>query len=153
MNPLLTKNSSVHWIVPTIGGTFLGASLMLIFVAYLNYVTDAYADYAASVIAANTVARSAGSAGAPLFTTQMFNALGVGGGGSLIAGVATLLAFIPFIFYRYGHVIRRKSKYALAERNQVEKLDEQTDPTDFMGEDEDTMHPPELSTRDSSLQV
>ncbi|KAH7303878.1 major facilitator superfamily domain-containing protein [Stachybotrys elegans] len=107
--------NSVHWIVPTTGGAFLATSLMLIFVAALNYIIDAYAEYACSVLAANALGRSAGSAAAPLFTTQMFTALGVGGGGSLIGGVATLLAFIPFVFYRYGPTIRRKSKYAAAE--------------------------------------
>ncbi|KAJ4124761.1 hypothetical protein NW765_014289 [Fusarium oxysporum] len=79
-----------------------------------GYITDAYADYAASVIAANIVARCISSAGAPLFTRQMFDALGVGDGGSLIAGVAAPLAVIPFLFYRYGHTIRSRSKYALA---------------------------------------
>jgi hypothetical protein len=43
----------------------------------------------------------------------MFNVMGIGGGGSLIAGVAALLAITPFLFYRYGHIIRSKSKYAL----------------------------------------
>lgn len=42
----------------------------------------------------------------------MFNALGVGGGGSLIGGVALLLAPIPFIFYKYGGPIRERSKFA-----------------------------------------
>jgi DHA1 family multidrug resistance protein-like MFS transporter len=42
----------------------------------------------------------------------MFDALGVGGGGSLIGGVAILLAPIPFIFYRYGEKIRKRSKFA-----------------------------------------
>lgn len=42
----------------------------------------------------------------------MFTALGVGGGGSLIGGVAILLAVIPFAFYRYGEGIRIKSKFS-----------------------------------------
>ena len=42
----------------------------------------------------------------------MFDALGVGGGGSLIGGVAILLAPIPFVFYRYGENIRKRSKFA-----------------------------------------
>ncbi|KAM0342534.1 hypothetical protein ACHAPU_009508 [Fusarium lateritium] len=104
--------NSIHWIVPTIGGTLLSTSLFLIHVACFSYVLDTYAEYAASVMAANMVARCASSAGAPLFTAQMFNALGIGGGGSLIAGVAALLAVTPFLFYRYGHQIRAKSKYA-----------------------------------------
>ncbi|CZT04773.1 related to mfs-multidrug-resistance transporter [Rhynchosporium agropyri] len=104
--------NSVHWIVPTIAGVFLATSILLIFVAYLNYLTDTYLMYAASALAANTVCRSAAGAAAPLFTGQMFTALGVGGGGSLIGGVAILLMPIPFIFYKYGGPIRERSKFA-----------------------------------------
>ncbi|KAK5120946.1 hypothetical protein LTR85_005730 [Meristemomyces frigidus] len=104
--------NSIHWIVPCIAGVFLSTSILLIFVAYLNYLTDSYLMYAASALAANTVARSACGAAAPLFTTYMFDSLGVGGGGSLIGGVACLLAPIPFIFYKYGEGIRKKSKFA-----------------------------------------
>lgn len=68
--------------------------------------------YAASALAANTVARSACGAAAPLFTQYMFDALGIGGGGSLIGGVAVVLAIIPFTFYRYGGAIRERSKFA-----------------------------------------
>ncbi|KAJ6167110.1 hypothetical protein N7470_002557 [Penicillium chermesinum] len=103
---------SIHWIVPTLAGCFLSSSLLLIFVAYLNYLVDVYLMYAASAIAANTIARSACGAAAPLFTNQMFSAMGIGGGGSLIGGVAALLAVIPFLFYKYGKQIRIRSKFA-----------------------------------------
>lgn len=68
-----------------------------------------------TALAANTVVRSAAGAAAPLFTTYMFDSLGVGGGASLIGGVGVLLAPIPFIFYRYGEAIRKKSKFAPTE--------------------------------------
>lgn len=67
--------------------------------------------YAASAIAANTIMRSACGAAAPLFTVQMFHALGVGGGGSLVGGVAVLLSVIPFLFYKYGAAIRARSRF------------------------------------------
>ncbi|CAM1511812.1 Fc.00g093250.m01.CDS01 [Cosmosporella sp. VM-42] len=122
--------NSVHWIVPTIAGTFLATSLMLIFVAYLSYLVDVYLMYAASAIAANTIARSACGAAAPLFTNQMFSALGVGGGASLIGGVATLLAVIPFAFYKYGKAIRIRSKFAPTPvRTAQREKDEERDPT------------------------
>lgn len=104
--------NSIHWIVPTIAGVFLSTSILLIFVAYLNYITDTYLMYASSALAANTICRSAAGAAAPLFTQQMFDALGVGWGGSLIGFVAIALAPIPFVFYRYGGKIREKSKFA-----------------------------------------
>ena len=71
--------------------------------------------YAASALAANTICRSAAGSAAPLFTDFMFEAMGVGGAGSLIAGVACLLAPIPFIFYSYGEPIRKRSKFAPTE--------------------------------------
>ncbi|KAI1770750.1 MFS general substrate transporter [Hypoxylon cercidicola] len=102
----------IHWAVPTVAGVFLATSLMLIFVGYLNYLVDTYLMYAASAIAVNTVCRSACGAAAPLFTNYMFEALGIGGGGSLIGGVGAVLAVIPFAFYKYGEGIRIRSKFA-----------------------------------------
>jgi len=104
--------NSIHWFVPTLAGTLLSTSIMLIFVSYLNYLTDTYLTYTASAMAANTICRSAAGAAAPLFTQRMFDALGVGGGGSLIGGVAVLLSPIPFIFYKYGEPIRKRSRFA-----------------------------------------
>lgn len=84
--------------------------------------------YAASAIAANTIARSACGAAAPLFTSQMFAALGVGGGGSLIGGVAALLAVVPFLFYRFGKQIRTKSKFAPTSPARQQKSDVESNP-------------------------
>ncbi|KAI1098396.1 MFS general substrate transporter [Jackrogersella minutella] len=120
--------SWIHWIVPTIAGVFLATSLMLIFVAYLNYLVDSYLTYAASAIAVNTVCRSACGAAAPLFTNYMFDALGIGGGGSLIGGVATVLAVIPFAFYKHGESIRKRSRFAPAGNRQPNN-DEEEQPT------------------------
>lgn len=106
---------SIPWIVPTLAGTLLATSILLVFSGFINYLIDSYLMYAASAVAANTVTRSACAAASPLFTQYMFDALGVGGGGSLIGGVGVLLAPIPFIFYKYGPSIRRRSRFASAE--------------------------------------
>lgn len=104
--------NSIHWAVPTVAGMFLSTSILLIFVSFINYLLDSYLAFAASAVAANTVVRSACAAAEPLFTQYMFDALGVSGGGSLIGGVAVLLAPIPFVFYRYGKSIRERSNFA-----------------------------------------
>lgn len=104
--------NSVPWIVPTLAGVFLAISISLIFVGFLNYLGDSYLMYAASANAANTVCRSALAAASPLFVDQMFHAMGVGGAGTLIASVGVLLAPIPFIFWKYGEAIRKRSKFA-----------------------------------------
>ncbi|KAL8243767.1 hypothetical protein R6Q59_010025 [Mikania micrantha] len=127
--------NSIHWIVPTTAGVFLSTSILLIFVSFLNYITDSYLMHAASAMAANTVARSATAASAPLFTEQMFNSLGIGGAGSLIGGVATLLAVIPFAFYKYGAQIRVKSKFAptRSTQPQTRRAPEEEKPDDGEG--------------------
>jgi MFS family permease len=108
--------NSIHWIVPTIAGVFLAAAILLIFVVLINYVIDSYEIYAASAVAANTVLRSACAASSPLFTDYMFNALGVGGAGSLIGVIAVLLLPIPFVFRKYGAALRARSKYATTDK-------------------------------------
>ena len=103
---------SVPWIVPTLAGMFLSTSILMIFVTYINYLIDVYAEFAASAVAANTVVRSACAAAAPLFTQYMFDSMGVGGGGSLIGGMAVVLAPIPFLFYKYGEGLRKRSRFS-----------------------------------------
>ncbi len=122
--------NSIHWIVPTIAGTFLSTSIMLIFVSYLNYLTDTYLMYTASAMAANTICRSACGAAAPLFTNQMFKAMGVGGAGSLIGGVAVLLAPIPFMFYKYGERIRIRSRFAPTNQHPPSDEEKQAEASD-----------------------
>lgn len=90
---------------------------MLIHVSCFSCVADTYAAYAASIIASNIVTRCIGIAGAPIFTSQTFEAFGMGGGGSLIAGVAALLAVIPFLLYRYGHTIQSEVSTLLLEQD------------------------------------
>ena len=67
---------------------------------------------AASAIAANTFLRSLAGAVFPLFSMYMFKALGVNWAGTLLGCVAALLVPIPIVFYRYGHKIRARSKFA-----------------------------------------
>ncbi|KAF2163352.1 hypothetical protein M409DRAFT_57632 [Zasmidium cellare ATCC 36951] len=104
--------ADVHWIVASIGGVFVSIAITLLFIAFLNYLSESYLMYAASAQAGNQIIRSAIAASAPLFSSQMFSKMTLGGGGSMIGGISILLAPIPFIFYRYGAKIRQKSKFA-----------------------------------------
>ncbi|GIJ82471.1 hypothetical protein Asppvi_000979 [Aspergillus pseudoviridinutans] len=105
--------SDIHWIVPTLSGLLTGFGLFCIFLQCLNYIVDAYLVFAASALAANSVLRSIAGAGFPLFSTYMFNALGVNWTGTLLGCVAAILMPIPLLFYLYGPKIRAKSKFAM----------------------------------------
>ena len=134
---------SVHWFVPTLAGVFMAMSIVLIFVSFLNYLTDSYLMYAASAIAANTVVRSAAAASAPLWTASMFNSLGVGVASSVIGGVAALLAVVPFVFYKYGSVIRKRSRFAPTPAKDDEEATEQSGETQ---QDDDSPGSPSSSS-------
>jgi len=104
--------SSVPWYVPALSTVVLGLSISMIFMSFLSYLIDTYLMYSASAFAANTICRSAVAAAFPLFTTQMFNKLGVNWAATLLGLIALLLAPSPYFFYIYGPRIRARSKFA-----------------------------------------
>jgi hypothetical protein len=73
---------------------------------------DAYTIYAASVLAAGAMLRAFFGAAFPLFTTQMFENIGIHWASS-IPGFLTLVCLpFPFVIYKYGAWLRMKCKYA-----------------------------------------
>lgn len=66
----------------------------------LNYLSDAYTTYAASVLAGNAFMRSSFGAVFPLFATQMYHKLGVGWASTLLALLAVIFIPIPFVLYK-----------------------------------------------------
>ncbi|KAI9511524.1 MFS polyamine transporter [Russula earlei] len=103
---------AVPWYVPALATVVIGAAICLIFLSCLTYLVDTYLMYAASAFAASTMIRSATAAAFPLFTTQMFNNMGIQWAGTLIGLIAAVLAPIPFIFLKYGARIRTRSQFA-----------------------------------------
>lgn len=93
----------------------------------MNYLIDAYTIYAASVLAANSVLRSLFGAAFPLFTTQMYNKLGIHWASSIPAFLALACVPFPFLFYKYGEKIREKCKYAAEAKRIMDELREQDD--------------------------
>lgn len=107
-----TSRPDIHWIVPIIGTAWFSSGAFLLFNAVLNYLADAYPSQAASVMAGNDFLRSNVGAGFPLFASAMFRKLGVDWASSLLGFLSIAFIPIPFLLYKYGHILRYKSKYA-----------------------------------------
>jgi MFS transporter, DHA1 family, multidrug resistance protein len=107
-----TSRPGVHWIVPIVGSSFFTIGAFLLFNSVLNYLGDAYPEYAASVYAGNDFMRSSFGAGFPLFAAAMYNKLGVGWASSLLGFLSILFIPIPFALYIFGKKIRLHSKRA-----------------------------------------
>lgn len=124
-----TNYPSIHWIVSIIASAPFGFGMVLVFLGIMNYLIDAYTIFAASVLAANSVLRSLFGAAFPLFTTYMYDGLGIHWASSIPAFLALACVPFPFLFYKYGAAIRQRCKFAAQSDAFMRKLQEQVKAT------------------------
>ncbi|KAI1643834.1 MFS general substrate transporter [Daldinia loculata] len=117
-----TCGPDIHWIVSIIASGFFATGLVLVFLSLMNYMIDSYVIYAASVLAANSVLRSIFGAAFPLFTTAMYNNLGIHWASCIPAFLALACLPFPFLFYKFGGRIRMKCKFAAEAAKVLEKM-------------------------------
>ncbi|KAE8383216.1 major facilitator superfamily domain-containing protein [Aspergillus bertholletiae] len=121
-----TNYPSIHFMASIAAGAPFGFGMVLVFLSLMNYLIDAYTIFAASVLAANSVLRSIFGAVFPLFTSYMYHDLGVHWASSIPAFLALACVPFPFLFYKYGPVIRTRCKYSAQSEAFMKKLMEQT---------------------------
>ncbi|OJZ80266.1 hypothetical protein ASPFODRAFT_53633 [Aspergillus luchuensis CBS 106.47] len=103
-----TSFKHIIWVGPASSGIAFGYGMVLCYYAVNNYIIDSYQDYAASALAAKVFLRSGGGAAFPLFTTQMYNRLGLHWASWLLAFLGVGMVFIPYGFYVFGVKLRAK---------------------------------------------
>jgi MFS family permease len=107
-----TISPSIHWSVSIILSSIFAFGMVLVFVAILNYMIDAYTIYAASALAATAMLRSLVATAFPLFTVQMYDNLGINWASSIPAFLVLVCLPFPLLMYRYGAVVRLRCKYS-----------------------------------------
>ena len=65
----------------------------------------------ASAVAANGFLRYTLGAAFPLFTLQMYEKLGINWATSLLGFITIALMPIPWVLFKFGHSIRKRSSY------------------------------------------
>ncbi|EWZ38739.1 major facilitator superfamily domain-containing protein [Fusarium oxysporum Fo47] len=106
-----TSYSDIHPAVASLSGLLFGAGYLVEFMALLNYITDAYRQYSASAQAASSTMRSITAVVLPLAAPSMYENLGIQWACSLLGFFTLVLACIPFVFIRYGEVLRKRSPF------------------------------------------
>lgn len=96
-------------IVPMLSGVCFGAGYLLIFLAMINYLTDAYRHMSASAQAAASTTRSIAAICLPFAAAPMYHNLGVRWACSLLALLSLLMSVIPFLFIKYSNTIQKRS--------------------------------------------
>ena len=129
-----SNSPSIHWLVSIAAQVPFGFGFVLVYISVQEYLVDAYTIYAASVLAANTIFRSAFGAVFPLFTNvrksddhplvddvtwltdkswkYMYRNLGDHWASSVPAFLSLGCVPFPILFYHYGRRIRGKCHYA-----------------------------------------
>jgi len=116
-----TAREGIPFYVPMLAGVPFGVGFVLIFMALLNYLADAYEIFAASALAASSCARSIAGAVLPFAATPMYRKLGVAWASSLLAFLSMGMCIIPFIFLWKGDVLRAGSRFCTFLRESKEK--------------------------------
>ncbi|VUC25029.1 unnamed protein product [Clonostachys rosea] len=106
-----TSYPSIHPTVPAMLGLLFGTGYLVIFMALLNYIADAYREFSASAQAAASTLRSVTAVCLPLAAPGMYKSLGNHWSCSMLALFTLVLSCIPFVFIRYGEVLRKRSPF------------------------------------------
>lgn len=106
-----SSRPEVHWIVPTCGVACTGLGIYSIYMAVVNYLTDAYEKYAASALSVASLGRNGFGAFLPLAAPQLFSNLGYGWASSLLGFVGVALSLVPLVLVLKGPTIRHRSPF------------------------------------------
>ncbi|KAH7316870.1 major facilitator superfamily transporter [Stachybotrys elegans] len=107
-----TARPDVHWASPVVAIMPFAWGNICIFIATVQYMVDSYSGLTvASASSANSLSRYIFAGAFPLFAVQMNEALGIDWASSLLAFVALALLPVPWIFYKWGPAIRKRSKF------------------------------------------
>jgi len=110
-----SSTRATHWIVPVLAGLPFGCATSSIYFTVIVYLGHVYrSDVSASVLAAVGLLRYSLAATPPHFIIPMYTSLGPQWAGSVFAFLSVALLPVPWVFYKWGHVLRSRSRYTLS---------------------------------------
>ncbi|KAJ9480091.1 putative drug/proton antiporter YHK8 (putative) [Pseudozyma hubeiensis] len=102
----------VHWIAPMIFSCMIAVANYAIYMTTIDYMIAAYGPYSASATGGNALARDFLAGISAMYSTPLYNRLGLEWASTLLAFLAILVAIPAYVFYWKGPQIRERSKFA-----------------------------------------
>lgn len=90
----------------------LGYGLICIFMTAYMYIIDSYEMYAASALTFVTSTRYMIAGGMTVVGVPFYKNLGPHWTLTILGCISVLMTPIPYVFYKYGHMVRGRSKYS-----------------------------------------
>ncbi|KAJ5572998.1 hypothetical protein N7450_009982 [Penicillium hetheringtonii] len=110
-----TDFESVSVWSPIIASSVFGFGTICVFISSYMYVIDTYDIYAASALGFMTVSRYCAAGGMSIVGIPFYQNMGVHWTLTILGCISAIMVPVPYVFYRYGPVIRRWSRYAVTE--------------------------------------
>ncbi|CEJ57277.1 Putative Major facilitator superfamily transporter [Penicillium brasilianum] len=104
---------------PILASSLFGFGTICVFISSYMYVIDSYSVYAASALGFMTVSRYCAAGGMAVVGIPFYENMGVHWTLTILGCISALLVPVPYVFYVYGPVIRRWSRYAVAEESKA----------------------------------
>ncbi|KAK4921695.1 hypothetical protein LTR28_012736, partial [Elasticomyces elasticus] len=98
---------------PLAASVVFGYGILCIFITSYQYIIDAYETFAASALVSVTLVRYLASGIMTVVGIPFYKNLGVQYTLTVLACISAALVPVPYVFYKYGHIIRARSKYAI----------------------------------------
>jgi len=109
-----TDFASVSIWSPIIASVPLGFGMLCIFMTAYMYIIDSYEIYAASALTFATFTRYMAAGGMTIAGIPFYGNMGTHWTLTILGCINVLMTPIPYVFYRYGHKIRQRSKNAVS---------------------------------------
>ncbi|CAN9453158.1 unnamed protein product [Alternaria sp. RS040] len=107
-----TQYGYLIWVGPVIGLAPIAFGIFFVFESTYSYTADCYGETSSSAIAGQGLMRNTLGAVTPLFASAFFHNVGSQYAGLILAMFGTVLSLIPFVMFKYGHLLRARSKLA-----------------------------------------
>ncbi|KAF2801608.1 major facilitator superfamily transporter [Mytilinidion resinicola] len=108
-----TDYSSISIWSPIAAGVPFGYGIICIFLSAYMYIIDSYEMYAASALTFVTLVRYVVAGGMTVVGIPFYKNLGTHWTLTILGCISVLMAPIPYLFYKKGYEIRKRSKFAV----------------------------------------
>ncbi|KAL5341623.1 major facilitator superfamily domain-containing protein [Aspergillus crustosus] len=108
-----TDYKSISIWSPIVASAVFGFGTITVFISSYMYIIDSYDAYAASALGFMTVSRYCAAGGMTVVGIPFYSNMGVHYTLTILACISVVMTPLPYVFWKFGHVIRGWSKFAV----------------------------------------
>ncbi|KAJ4388187.1 hypothetical protein N0V93_008794 [Gnomoniopsis smithogilvyi] len=109
-----TANPHISIWSPILAASLFGFGVMGVFICAYMYVIDAYETFSASALTLTALVRYVIAGGMTVAGIPFYTNMGVHYTLTILACISCVLAIVPYALYKWGHLLRTRSKYAVS---------------------------------------